>query len=163
MAGSRNPIVFGLLMNQMTLGFVSLIVFTVINGLIFQLPVLTLSYLVISIYALVALPIFLLMMWLPSVSVRAMTIYSISNMLIFPATFIAVYRDVIDVPALNLVFSLNPVEYVYRMAILLSNTYELTNIATYNNWIILIITVLYMSIGIICWKKLKLVSTMIRT
>ncbi|MEI5908912.1 ABC transporter [Bacillus spongiae] len=163
MTGSKNPIVFGLLMNQMALGFVSLIIFTVINGAIFNLPVLTLLFLVTCIYVLVALPIFLLMMWLPSVAVRATTIYSISNMLIFPATFIAVYRDVIQFPLLNFLFSLNPVEYVYRMSILLSNAFDLTNIATYNNWIILAISVLYSIIGIVCWKRLKLVSTMVRT
>ncbi|MGM7700513.1 ABC transporter [Pseudalkalibacillus sp. Hm43] len=163
MAGSKNPIVFGLLMNQMGLGFISLIIFTFVNGLIFQLPVFTLLYLAISIYILVALPIFLLMMWLPSISVRSMTIYSISNMLIFPATFIAVYRDVINFPLLNFVFSLNPVEYVYRMSILLSNTFQLTDIATYNNWIIVAISILYMTIGILCWRKLKLVSTIVRT
>lgn len=163
MAGSKTPIVIGLLLNQVLLGLFGVVFFTLVTGVIFQFPVFKLLALSLITFIIVIFPMFMLMLLFPSLSLRAATVYSLTNMTIFPATIITLFRGQINNDLINLLFMLNPVEFVYQVTLILGNLFEISSTEYMDLWIVITISIIYILIGILSWKKLKMVSTILRT
>lgn len=162
-AGSKAPIIFGLYLVQILYGLVLLTVFTVITSMIFRyntLFLLVISYLT---FIVVALPLFMLMLFFPTLSVSTSNLYSVANMLIFPSTFITMYRGEIGNFFVNFCFGFNPIEYVYKMAMIISGKWFSVPISNDDYKIVFYISAIYIVIGLFCWKRIKLMSTVART
>ncbi|MGZ0050878.1 ABC transporter [Brevibacillus gelatini] len=161
--GSKVPIIGGLLLTQIVFGLVTLALFTFVISVVFAYPVFLLFLTAACTYLLVLLPLFMLSLSIASLSVRASSAYTIVNMMIFPATYLAIYRGESTDFFSTMLYYLNPVEYVFRFSVF---TYEVltNNLQPNSNHLFLfIISLVYIMIGSIAWPKIKIASTVRRT
>ncbi|MBY0050830.1 ABC transporter [Brevibacillus agri] len=161
--GSKVPIIVGLLLSQIVFGLVSLALFTVVISIVFDYPIFLLFFTATCTYLVVLLPLFMLSLSIASLSVRASSAYTLVNMLIFPATYLAIYRGESTDFFTTILYYLNPVEYVFRFSVFtydaLTNNLHLNS----NHLFLLVISIVYIAIGVIAWSKIKIASTVRRT
>lgn len=159
--GSKTPIILGLLLSQIVLGFVSLFLFNLTLCVIFDYPFLIIMPISLMVLLVSVFPLFLMTLFIPSLSIRTSTAYTIVNIFIFPATYLAVYRDNSLSFFMNIIYHLNPVEYVYSLSIKLYKLiYGVDHVTlTYP----IISSVAYILMGLYSWKRIKISSTVNRT
>lgn len=162
-AGSKTPIIAGLLMIQIVFGFMLLAVFNIITSIIFQFNLLSLMYISYLTLIVTMIPLFMLVLLLPTLSVSSNNLYSVTNMLIFPSTFITMFRGEVGDIWLNFLFALNPIEYVYKSSLLIASNINGLSLPNYNYIIVSAVTCILLFVGFVSWKRIKLISTIIRT
>ncbi|CAM5781352.1 MULTISPECIES: ABC transporter permease [Brevibacillus] len=163
LCGSKTPVIFGLVFSQIIFGIFCLALFTVTISLVFTYPILILFLTAACTYLVVLIPLFMLSLSVASLSVRASSAYTLVNILIFPATYLAVYRGESSNFFINTLYNLNPVEYVFNFSVFIYSilTNNLHSIS--NQLYLLFISLVYIAIGTIAWSRIKITSTIRRT
>lgn len=160
-AGDKKPIIFSLYFIQIIHGSIIVLAFTIISAVVFKLPVIELVGISIVSFLLVSLPLAMLMLLLASLPVTTATLNSVASLVMLPALFMTMFRNN-NYTQLNDLFLLSPVEYVSRMCRMISDFFFYGQ--TQENILLLfIITLVYLIIGIISFKFLKVNSKIVRT
>jgi ABC-2 type transport system permease protein len=162
-AGSKTPIIVGLLFIQIVYGILLLFIFNILTSMIFQynlISLISISYLTLIA---TAIPLFMLVIVLPTLSVSSNDLYSITNMLVFPSTFITMFRGEFGDFWLNFLFALNPIEYVYKFSLIIASKLNGLLIPDYNYVTVASVTFIFLIIGLVSWSRIKINSTVVRT
>ncbi|MBT2285399.1 hypothetical protein J7E78_17800 [Paenibacillus polymyxa] len=160
-AGDKKPIIFSLYWIQIIHGSIIVLAFTIISALIFRLPVIELVEISIVSFLIVSLPLAMLMLLLAALPVTTATLNSVASLVMLPALFMTMFRNY-NYTQMNDLFLLSPVEYVSRICRMISDFFFYGQ--TKENFsLLLVITFVYLIIGIFSLKFLKINSKIVRT
>ncbi|WP_232695394.1 ABC transporter [Brevibacillus daliensis] len=160
--GSKAPIILGLLFLQIVHGLINIAFFTSVVSSVFGYPLFLLVEIATVTFLVVSIPLIGLMLSLTTLSLQTSTLYSIANMFMLPAMFIALYRGTISNGFLEFIFRLTPVEFVYNTALNISDI-MLVQSNGYTLFGLLSVSLIYLICGIFSWKRIKLISVTTRT
>lgn len=160
-AGSKDSIIFSLLLMQVFHGTIFTIIFTLLTATLFQLPVLYLVSLSILCFLISSIPISLFILLFAALPITPYTLNSIGSIVMLPALFITMFKENSFIGKWEGLFLISPVEYTAKLCEFIINLLN----GNFSSDIVslCIITILYIMIGLISWKLIKIHSLTTRT
>lgn len=161
-SGEKSSIIYSLFLMQIFHGSIFLILFTVVTSLCFHLSIFYMLTVAIVSFLISSIPIGCLVLIFAALPITPYTLNSVGSIVMLPALFITMFRDNIYTNKWDWLFLISPVEYVSQLSINVSNFINsglfLSNIST-----LVLVTAVYVFIGIISWKFIKIYSLTLRT
>ena len=161
--GDKKYAVFGLILSEMLFGYVSTLLFGLVLS-IFNLKSIILILIFYTItYVIAAIPVFLLTVILSVIATRLNTISTVANIVLFGMLWLSAARTDTHNLFGELLYGLNPVDYVSQVLITGSNLLQNVNVNTLQQLLIVVILfVIFSTIGLLAIPKVRLNSLNMR-
>jgi ABC-2 type transport system permease protein len=163
LSGSRIPLVIGNIIAQTTTLLISITIFSIIIGLLFNFNVFTILSFAYVLTFITCIPISLFSTWISCLKVQQETVVPLATVSIFPLIYFTSIN--IDFPPnIQYILMINPIELVIQISNLIFKF--LHNIELYENTILIAILLFYIAyilIGIYFTSKIKISSVKNRT
>ena len=156
-AGSKYPIIFGMVLTQIVFSILSLTIFTTILTIIYSIFSLKL-FLVMVTVVIISIPFAFASLFLALLPVQISSISTILNILLYPLFIIAINFDIQKMIVLEM---FNPFKYIYEIALVISSFLGLLEYKFLHPELVLPF-LFYSLVGYLSLKKLNLLSILPR-
>ncbi|WP_433745921.1 hypothetical protein [Falsibacillus pallidus] len=163
-SGSKSPVIIGHFLAQGTFLFLNIIIFTGTMGALFASSLLLKTLTAVLIVGLLTiLPIFLFFMWVPSLKLKVESVSPIFSLLPILLVYLAGLRSENEI--IELLSYLNPIKLVIGIAFKTSQLLSITStdFPTVSWVLVIVIPILYISIGIVFINRIDLRSFSVRS
>ncbi|WP_128896744.1 hypothetical protein [Longirhabdus pacifica] len=161
-AGSKLYAIWGLIASQIVYSMISLSVFNIIVGSyygVFSIKMILISYVGLLI---LSIPLSFLFLLIPLIPAKNSSMNTLLNLIMYPL-FVVSISDVILKFGLSYVQLLNPFKLASEVMVLISSFFSLEiRVQQYTLLEMMLMVMLYLIIGIICIKKINLLSVIQR-
>lgn len=161
--GNKKYGIIGLLLSELLFGYISVLIFGLIIGILFSKNIIQILVLYTISYLLCSIPAFLLAIVLGTLAIRVNTLVTILNISFFIMIWISIMRNDSGNLISEIIFGLNPVDYVSQVLIVLNQTMNnIDTINLYQLFSVLIVLIIFVTVGLISIPKVKLNSVNMR-